>query len=152
MSFKIRIELFKELEITSLDFESNAATQILSRFDQIDWMQQVVWGYMEEHHGDFPFFQIEHIQTGRKFGGLFVVYSRNQYNFNAHAELYQKQQKSHFFGLFKSEVMPSFDNDDVPFAVFRDCLENFLRGNDSEIERLMKTVYPVYTSTGFFDR
>lgn len=46
MSFKIRIELFKELEITSLDFESNAATQILSRFDQIDWMQQVVWGYM----------------------------------------------------------------------------------------------------------
>jgi hypothetical protein len=48
--------------------------------------------------------------------------------------------------------MPSFDNDDLPFAVFRDCLESFLRGNDSEIERLMKTVYPGYTSTGFFDR
>ena len=49
MSFKIRIELFKELEITSLDFESNAATQILSRFDQIDWMQQVVWGDRRAH-------------------------------------------------------------------------------------------------------
>lgn len=64
MSFKIRIELFKELEITSLDFESNAATQILSRFDQIDWMQQVVWGYMEEHHGDFPFFKLSISKLG----------------------------------------------------------------------------------------
>ena len=37
MSFKIQIELLNESERSSLDFESNASTQILNSFDQIDW-------------------------------------------------------------------------------------------------------------------
>jgi hypothetical protein len=152
MSFKIQIELLNESERSSLDFESNASTQILNSFDQIDWSKQAAWGMLEQHQGEFPFFQVEEIQSGRKFGGLLIAYSHDQYNFNVHAELYQKQQKSHLFGLFKSESMPSFDNDDVPFEVFRDCLEKFLRGNDSEIERLLKIKYKSYGHTDAFSR
>jgi hypothetical protein len=150
MSYKIQIELLTEFEMTSLDFESNAATQILSSFDHIDWAQQAIWGGLEEHQGDFAFFQIEQIHSGRKLGGLFVAYSQNEYNFSVHAELYQKQKKSHLFGLFKSEVMPSFDNDDMPFEVFRHCLEKFMRGDDLEIERLMSAQYKSYGDTDSF--
>ncbi|MBJ9954775.1 MULTISPECIES: hypothetical protein [unclassified Acinetobacter] len=152
MSFKIQIELLNESDLSSLDFESNASTQILNSFDQIGWLQQAVWAMLAQHQGDFPFFQVEHIRSGRKFGGLFIAYSHNRYNFNVHAELYQKQQKSHFFGLFKSESMPSFDNDNLPFEVFRDCLEKFLRGNDSEIERLLKIKYKSYAHTDPYDK
>jgi hypothetical protein len=152
MSFKIQIELFNEFEMTSLDFESSAATQILSRFDHVDWTQQARWGLLEEHQGDFPYFKIEQVHTGRKVAGIFIAYSPNEYNFGVHAELYQKQQKSHLFGLFKSEAMPSFDNDDVPFEVFRDCLDKFLRGNDAEVERLLNTKYKSYGHTDVFSR
>ena len=152
MSFKIQIELLNESERSSLDFESNASTQILNSFDQIDWSKQAVWGVLEQHQGEFPFFQVEQIQSGRKFGGLLIAYSHDQYNFNVHAELYQKQQKSHLFGLFKSESLPSFDNENLPFDVFRNCLEKFLQGNDAEIERLFRIAYPSYVNTGVWDR
>lgn len=48
--------------------------------------------------------------------------------------------------------MPSFDNDNLPFEVFRDCLEKFLRGNDSEIERLLKIKYKSYAHTDPYDK
>lgn len=151
MSYKISIELFQALDMIKREFESNSTQQILQSFDQIDWQQQIACGCTEDQNGNFPFFQIEQQQTGRTFGGLFVVYTHQEFNFMAHAELYQKQQKSSFFGLFKSEEFPSFDHKDLPFDVFKTCLENFLRGNDVEVERLMKGEYPSYAFTGDFD-
>lgn len=142
MSYKVQIELFKEFEMNYLDFESSSPIHILNSFNQINWKQQAVWGFMEENHGTFPFFQIEQIETGRKIGGIFIVYQANDYNFNCHAEIYQKRQKSYLFGLFKSEVMPSFDNDEVPFEVFQTGIELFLQGNDAEVERLLQINYP----------
>ncbi|AYO55483.1 MULTISPECIES: hypothetical protein [Acinetobacter] len=142
MGYKIRIELFKELEMSLLDFESSSAVHILNSFDQINWIQQATWGFMEENHGTFPYFEIQHIHSERKIGGLFVTYTPNDYNFICHAEIYQKQPKSHLFGLFKSEVMPSFDNEQTPFDVFRHSLERFLQGNDAEVERLLNIEYP----------
>ncbi len=144
MSYKVRIELFKAFEIDFLDFESSSAVHVLNSFDQIDWSQQVKYGVMEENNGEFPFFEVEHIQSGRKIGGLFVVYNTTEYNFNAHAEIYQKQFKSHLFGLFKTEALPSFDNEDVPFNIFRNTLELFLQSHDTEIERLFSIEYPHY--------
>lgn len=125
MSYKVRIELFKAFEMDLLDFESGSALHILNSFDQINWNQQVNYGLLDGNHGDFPFFEIEQIQSGRKIGGLFVVYSHDEYNFNSHAEIYQKQEKLHLFGLFKTEAMPSFDNEDVPLSAFRSGLEFF---------------------------
>lgn len=142
MSYKVQIELFKVSDIHALDFESSSSVHILNSFDQIDWDQQATLGVMEEYQGEFPFFEIEHTQSGRKIGGLFIAYTTNMYCFNCHTELYQKRQKSHFFGLFKSEVMPSFDQDDVPLDVFRNCLVFFLQGKDAEIEQLFKIDYP----------
>ena len=86
------------------------------------------------------------------FGGLFTAFSRNEYNFHAHAELYQKQQKSYLFGLFKSSALPTFDNENLPFTVFRDCLALFLNGNDAEIEALFSKAYEGYVNTGIFDK
>lgn len=145
MRYHIRIELLKEFENIDLDFESTSPIHILAHFDRIDWKKQAILGAMEEYQGEFPFFQIEQLDTGRKIGGLFVVYGRSEFAFNTHAELYQKQQKSHFFGLFKTEGLPEFNNDDVPFELFRDCLDNFLEGHDSIIEGLLETKYPKYS-------
>lgn len=147
MSYKVRIELFKDFELTFLDFESSSSTHILNSFDQINWKQQAVFGFKEQHHGDFPFFEIEQIQSGRKIGGLFVVYNCDEYNFNCHAEIHEKQQKSHLFGLFKTEALPSFDNDEVPLNVFRNSLERFLNGHDDEVERLLNIEYTPHRYT-----
>ena len=152
MHFKIRIELLDDGDMVEHQLDGRSLDQILQSFDQIDWEQQKVLGFLEENQGLFPFFQVEDTQTDRAFGGLFVVYSRHEFNFIAHAELYQKQQKSYLLGLLKFKVMPSFDHDNLPFDVFRKCLELFVKGQDAEIERLFQVEYPSYSYTGIFDR
>ena len=152
MHSKIRIELLDDGDMVEHQLDGTSLDQILQSFDQIDWEQQKVLGFLEENQGLFPFFQVEDTQTDRAFGGLFVVYSRHEFNFIAHAELYQKQQKSYLLGLLKFKVMPSFDHDNLPFDVFRKCLELFVKGQDAEIERLFQVEYPSYSYTGIFDR
>ena len=152
MHSKIRIELLDDGDMVEHQLDGTSLDQILQSFDQIDWEQQKVLGFLEENQGLFPFFQVEDTQTDRAFGGLFEVYSRHEFNFLAHAELYQKQQKSYLLGLLKFKVMPSFDHDNFPFDVFRKCLELFVKGQDAEIERLFQVEYPSYSYTGIFDR
>jgi len=146
MSYLVKIELFDQLEIVRREFESISSRQILESFNQIDWEQQITWGLIEEHQGEFPFFQIEQTHSGRKFGGIFVAYSATEYNFAAHAALYEKRQTSRFWGLFKSEDLPRFNHDNLPFDIFKICLEKFIQGNDTEIERLIGLPYVNYDS------
>ena len=152
MHFKIRIELLDDGDIVKHHLDGISLAQILQSFDQIDWEQQKVLAFLEENDVLFPSFHVEDTQTDRTFGGLFEVYSRHEFNFLAHAELYQKQQKSYLLGLLKFKVMPSFDHDNFPFDVFRKCLELFVKGQDAEIERLFQMEYPSYSNTGIFDR
>lgn len=152
MIYKINLEQFNEDVIEKREFESASNTDILNTFDRINWTQQIEWGFREIHQGDFLVFEIKDQNTGRLIGGLFTAFSRNEYNFHAHAELYQKQQKSYLFGLFKSSALPTFDNENLPFTVFRDCLALFLNGNDAEIEALFSKAYEGYVNTGIFDK
>ena len=150
--YKLTLAQFNEDKIEEQVLKSASSLDILKKFDCIDWPKQIEWSFQESNQGEFLFFEIEDVATERKIGGLFMVYSRHEYNFHAHAELFQKQQKSHFFGLFKSQSLPSFDNDALPFEEFRACLELFLKGNDLVIEKTLAEEYPHYENIGIFDK
>ena len=70
-----------------------------------------------------------------------MVQDQQHYQFNPHAELFQKQQKTRLLGLFKYQAFPTFENQTVPFDIFRRCLDLFLKDQDAEIEKLLVDDY-----------
>ena len=142
MSYCVSMTFFKATEILDSQFESNSPAQILAAFDNIDWTKQIAWSMLEEHQGEFFDFKIEHIHSGRNIAGLLMVYDQLQYHFHVETALYQKQEKSYLFGLIKSNKLPVFESEYVPFKAFRQGLKSFLDGNDQAVQLMCDTYFP----------